>query len=124
MAKYDAQAALALRMVTAKGSVTTFTRLGALTNAVTQTRAADTTYSAPLLAIALSAGRARYLFGDGADITKPRLSITMALSGISTLPRNADRFTWGGKAYAIASVEILDPAGDGPIIATGYAEAL
>lgn len=124
MGKYDAQTALALRMITQKGALTTFTRQGAVVDPVTQESVGDaTTYTANMLAIALSAGKARYLFGEGADITKPRLSITIALSGVSVEPRNGDRFTWNGKTYALLSVEILDPAGDGGIIGTGYAEA-
>lgn len=124
MGKYNAQTALALRMVTQKGASVTFTRQGAVVDPVTQTGVdASTTYEAPMLGIALTAGKARHLFGEGADITKPRLSITIALSGLTVEPRNGDRFTWGGKTYALLSVEVLDPAGDGAILATGYAEA-
>lgn len=124
MGKYDAQTALALRLVSEKGASVTFTRQGSIVDPVTQTSVdASTTYSAPMLGIALSAGKARYLFGEGADITKPRLSITIALSGLAVEPRNGDRFTWGSKTYALQSVEVLDPAGDGAILATGYAEA-
>lgn len=124
MGKYDPQTALALRLVTQKGAAVTFTRQGSVVDPITQTGVdASTTYEAPMLGIALSAGKARYLFGEGADITKPRLSITIALSGIAQEPRNGDRFVWGGKNYALLSVEVLDPAGDGPILATGYAEA-
>lgn len=124
MGKYASQSALALRLVGSKGSLVTFTRVGAVTDPVTQqTVGSDTTYTANMVAIALTAGKARFLFGEAADITKPRLSVTIALKNVSQEPRNGDRFTWNGKSYALGSVEILDPAGDGSIIATGFAEA-
>ena len=124
MGKYDSQSALALRLVSAKGKLVTFTRSGSVVDPVTQTSVdTSTTYEAPMLGIALSAGKARYLFGEGADITKPRLSVTIALYGLEVEPRNGDRFTWNGKTYALMNVEVLDPAGDGGIIATGYAES-
>ncbi len=124
MGKYASQSALALRLVSAKGRLVTFTRVGATIDPVTQQSVnADTTYTANVVAVPLSAGKARYLFGDGADITKPRLSVTIALKDVSQEPRNGDRFTWNGKSYVLGSAEILDPAGDGSIIATGYAEA-
>lgn len=124
MGKYDADARDALADIRADGATVTFTRQGSVVDPVTQVSVdASTTYQAPMLGIALSAGKARYLFGEGADITKPRLSITIALHGLDVEPRNGDRFDWGGKTYALLSVEALDPAGDGPIIATGYAEA-
>lgn len=124
MAKYDAQAALALRQIKAKGKRVTFTRAGQITDPVTQeTVDASTTYDAYTIAVPLSAGKARYLFGEGADITKPRLSVTIALKGVSAEPRNGDRFAWSGKTYALLSVEPLDPAGEGAILISGYAEA-
>jgi hypothetical protein len=124
MGKYASQSALALRLVSAKGRLVTFTRVGATIDPVTQqTVGSDTTYAANMVAIALTASKARFLFGEAADITKPRLSVTIALKNVSEEPRNGDRFTWGGKNYALGSVEILDPAGDGSILATGYAEA-
>lgn len=124
MGKYASQSALALRLVSAKGRLVTFTRVGATIDPVTQQSVnADTTYTANVLAVPLSAGKARYLFGDAADITKPRLSVTIALKDVSQEPRNGDRFTWGGKTYALMNVEVLDPAGDGGVVAQGFAES-
>ncbi|MCL4715465.1 MAG: hypothetical protein KJZ75_11190 [Hyphomonadaceae bacterium] len=124
MAKYDPQAALALRLVSSRGRLVTFTRPGQATDPITQQPiGSDTTYDANMVGLALSAGKARYLFGEGADITKPRLSVTIALSGVGEEPRNGDRFSWNGKTYTLLSIEALDPAGEGPILATGYAEA-
>lgn len=124
MTKYASEAASALADISDAGALVTFTRQGSIVDPVTQTSVdASTTYDAPMLAIALSAGKARYLFGEGADITKPRLSVTIALHGLAVEPRNGDRFSWNGKTYALQSVEPLDPAGDGAIIATGFAEA-
>jgi glycerol kinase len=122
--KYSADARDALADIRADGATITFTRQGSVIDPVTQTSVdTSTTYEAPMLGIALSAGKARHVFGEGADITKPRLSVTIALYGLEVEPRNGDRFTWGGKTYALMNVEVLDPAGDGGIIATGYAEA-
>lgn len=124
MAKYDAQSALALRLISSKGASVTFTRQGAVVDPVTQASVdASTTYAANMVAFPLSAGKARYVFGEGADITKPRLSVNIALSGVTTEPRNGDRFTWGAKTYALLNIELLDPAGEGAILATGFAEA-
>lgn len=124
MAKYASQSSLALRMLKAKGTLTTFTRPGAVTDPVTQESVdTSTTYQAYLMALPLSAGKARHLFGEAADITKPRLSLTIALKDVGSEPRNGDRFAWGSKNYAILSVEPLDPAGEGAILAQGYAEA-
>lgn len=124
MTKYAPQAALALRLVTAKGTLVTFTRDGAITDPVTQQSVgAAASYTANMVALPLSAGKARHLFGEAADITKARLSITIALSGVTQSPQNGDRFDWGGKTYALVNVELLDPAGEGAIVATGYAEA-
>lgn len=125
MGKYGADARDALADIRADGATVTFTRQGSVIDPVTQTSVdTSTTYEAPMLGIALTAGKARYIFGAGADITKPRLSITIALHGLAVEPRNGDRFTWGGKTYALLGVEVLDPAGDGAILATGYAEAV
>lgn len=124
MAKYDAQASLSLRMIKAKGKLVTFERSAGTIDPVTQqVTGSPTTFSAYMLALPLSAGKARYMLGEGADITKPRLSVSIALSGVSDEPRNGDRFTWSGKEYALQSVEPLDPAGEGAIFASGYAEA-
>lgn len=125
MAKYDAQAALALRLVTSKGARTTFTRDGAIIDPVTQVSVGSPTeYTAPTLAIAMSPREARRQFGEAINISIARLSVTIAMSGVTETPRGGDKFSWGGKAYALMmDPELLDPAGDGPIIATGYAEA-
>lgn len=125
MGKYDAQSALALRLITAKGARTSFTRDGAITDPVTQVSVADPiAYDAQMLATPLSAGKARFVFGEGADVTRLRLSVNIALKGVTQEPRNGDRFAWGAKTYALLNVELLDPAGEGsPIMATGYAEA-
>lgn len=124
MGKFDSAAQLALRQIKAKGRLTTFTRPGAQTDPVTQQSVgSDTTYDAHLVATPLSAGKARYLFGEGGDITKARLSVYLALSGLTVEPRNGDRFSWSGKSYALLSIEPLDPAGEGAFFASGYAEA-
>lgn len=125
MGKYDADARDALADIRTDGATVTFTRQGSVVDPISQQSVdASTTYEAPMLGIALTAGKARYVFGAGADITKPRLSVTIALHGLNVEPRNGDRFTWNGKTYALLSIEPLDPAGDGAIIATGYAEAV
>lgn len=124
MSRYASQAALVLRMMKARGKHTAFTRGGAVIDPVTQhVSAAPTEYEAYVVAQPLSAGKARYLFGEGADISKSRLSISMALSGVSATPKIGDRFTWGGATYALLSIEPLSPADEGAFYASGYAEA-
>ncbi len=125
MAKYSAEAASALADIREAGSVITFTRPGGVIDPVTQQNVGDAvTYTAPMIGFPLSAGKARYIFGDGADILKPRLSVIIALSGAAQTPRQGDRFTWGGKTYALMEPELLDPAGEGAaILAQGLAEA-
>ncbi len=124
MSKYDAQAAQALSAIKRKGALVRFRRDADQIDPVTQQiSSAPITYDAYVLAIPLAAGKARYLFGEGADITKPRLSLSIALKGVGNLPQDGDRFTWSGVSYVILSVELLDPAGEGAIFASGYAEA-
>lgn len=112
-------------MVKAKGALATFTRSITEVDPVTQLASGSAvTYTAHVLAAPLSAGKARYLFGEGADITKPRLSLSVALSGVAQELKIGDRFPWSGKQYALVSIEPLDLAGDGAIYASGYAEAV
>ncbi len=124
MGKYDAQASMALRMISSKGAKVTFSRGGALIDPVLQTRSAATTYDARAVAFAMSARDARKQFGEAVDINVARLSVYVAMKGVAQTPRGGDKFTWGGRAFKFSiDPEILDPAGDGPILATGYAEA-
>lgn len=124
---YDAASALALRMIASKGKLVTFSRAaGGVIDPVTQSgRAAPTTYAANAVAFPLSAGRAAFLFGAGAqNIQKKRLDLHIALKGVTTEPKNGDRFSWGGKTYAIITdPELLDPDGAGPFYAHAVAEA-
>lgn len=124
MAKYASQAALALRLIKAKGALVTFTRASTYIDPVTQAPSgSDLTYTAQIAALPLSASKARHIFGDGADITKPRLSLSAALSGVAQELKIGDRFVWSGKRYGIVAIERLDPAGEGAVYASGYAEA-
>jgi len=122
---YASQIALADRMVRAKGKVTTFTRPGVAVDPVTQMPAgSEVTFTAPLLALPLSAGKAAQMFGASANVSKARLSCTMALSGVSQSPQEGDRFTWAGVQYRIITApELLNPDGDTAIMATFVAEA-
>lgn len=124
MAKYAAQSALTLRLISAKGQAVTYTRQGALSDPVTQA-GPDTavTYIAKTLALPLSAGKAAHMFGAG-NIQKPRLDVHIALSGLSVSPKAGDSFVWGARTFALlADPEFLDPAGDGAFYAHAYAEA-
>lgn len=125
LGKYEADARDALADIRADGATVTFTRQGSVVDPVTQVSVdASTTYDAAMIAVPLSAGKAAYIFGSGADILKPRLSYTIALHGVTETPRQGDRFQWGGRTYALMEPELLDPAGEGsPIIAQGLAEA-
>lgn len=123
-AVYASAEALAHRMIGAKGRYVTFTRGGAQIDPITQQiTAAPSTYDARALALPMSAGKARYLFGDGADVTKARLDVHISLRGVSSEPRIGDRFTWGGRRYALISTEPLDPDGSGPFYIRAIAEA-
>jgi len=125
MTAYASQIALADRMVRAKGRVVTLTRPGLPVDPVTQMPAgSEVTYTAPMLGIALSAGKAAQLFGASANVSKARLSCTMALSGVTQSPQEGDRFTWAGVQYRIITApELLNPDGAASIIATFIAEA-
>jgi hypothetical protein len=122
---YDGARNLAQRLVTDKGKIVTFTRPGAAVDPITQTGGgATTTYTAPMVATPLSAGKAAQLFGAGAANTfKRRLSVTIALKGVAQTPNEGDRFTWGGQSYRLISVDLLNPDGTTPIVAQGLAEA-
>lgn len=123
-AKYAGADALALRQIKAKGALVTFTRVATALDPVTQQiSTAPSTFTARAIAFPLSPGKARYLFGDGADVTKARLTVYITLNGATGTPRNGDRFTWGGRAYAIIQIDELNPDGGGAFFQTALAEA-
>lgn len=126
MGKYDPQAAMALRMISAKGGLVTMTRPGVIVDPVTQATVDDSsTYDVRVVGIPLSPREARRQFGDAINVSIARLSVFIAMSGAAQTPRGGDRFTWGGKAYQLMmDPELLDPAGEGAaILASGFAEA-
>ncbi len=124
MSKYDQPAAVALRMITAKGRLVTFTRESGEVDPVTQTGGEEITYTANIVALPLSSGKAAHIFGSGsADVMKPRLDVHIALKGVAQTPRAGDRFPWSGQIYQLLPPELLDPAGEGAIYAHALAEA-
>jgi hypothetical protein len=119
--KYAAQAATALGLIARKGGPVVIQRkvLGAY-NPVTQA-ASESMTSHTFQAVVMPPGRgAEYRAGSLAG--KNAIELTLAQQGQSIQPGPGDVVTWNGQPWTIFWSTTYDPAGDGAIFTTAYAE--
>lgn len=124
MSQYSGAIATADRLIGRFGARLTFSRRGGTLDPITQQQSgAILSYSANAVVSPLSEGRAAFLFGAGAqNALKPRLSVQIALAGLAASPQVGDNFTWSGSPWRLESVQVINPDGASPIVASALAE--
>ena len=121
MGKYAAQAASALALIAKKGGPVIIQRKVAGTyNPVTQA-ATESVTSHTFQAVVMPPGRGAE-FRTGSLAGKNAIELTLAQQGQSIQPGPSDIVTWQGKDWTIFWSTTYDPAGDGAIFTTAYAE--
>lgn len=121
MGKYAAQAASALALITKKGGPVVVRRKAASTfDPVTQaTTESWTSYT--FQAVVMPPGRGAE-FRTGSLAGKNAIELTIAQQGQTIQPGPGDRVTFKGQDWTIFWSTTYDPAGDGSIFTTAYAE--
>ena len=121
MGKYAAQAASALALIAKKGGPVVVKRKAAgAFNPVTQV-VAETVTTHTFQAVVMPPGRSAE-FRAGSLAGKNAIELTLAQQGQSIQPGPGDSVTWQGKDWTIFWSTTYDPAGDGAIFTTAYAE--
>ncbi len=124
MGTYDAQAAMALRLITKKGARAVITR-PAVTGVFDPVTETTTGGGAPLqgsfMMVELSPGKSsEYRIGSLAGRTVSEFYI--AQSGAPFVVDKGDTVAWAGKNFRIIWTDTTDPAGDGPVLTVAYGE--
>lgn len=124
MSQYSAAIATADRLIGRYGARLTFSRRNGTFDPLTQQQSGEVKrYIANAVVSPLSEGRSAFLFGPGAqNVLKPRLSVQIALSGLADQPQVGDGFSWSGSAWRLESVQVINPDGLSPIVASALAE--
>lgn len=121
MPKFAGMQATALALIKRSGSAVTVTRKSASGfDPVTQQESASSrSYS--LSAVVSRPDRADFLEG-GTLGRKEAIKLTFAQKGAAIEPRPGDTVRWRGEEWTIFYASPVDPAGDGSIVTTAYAE--
>lgn len=121
MGKYSASASTADSLIKRKGATVVLTRKGVTSfNPVTQQETSTTTtYSFKAVVEPPAKGEEFEVDSLG---RKNAIKITFAQKGQSIEPRPGDQINWKGENWTLFWASTLDPAGDGAVLTTAYAE--
>ncbi|CAB4180581.1 hypothetical protein UFOVP1040_81 [uncultured Caudovirales phage] len=120
--KYDSAAKTALSLISRKGATINLRRKTAASfDPVAQTGAVGTETTYAFKGVAVPPGKSAEA-RVGSLVDRRMVEVYFALKGMAVVPENGDVITVGGAEYTIFWAATLDPAGDGPVLSTCYAE--
>lgn len=121
MATYDAAAATAHSLISAKGTDVVFTRDGARTfDPVTQAETGKSATTLTMKGVGVPPGKSAE-FRIGSLERRNLIELHLA-PRLGAIPSPGDKVRWSGADWAVIWVNAIDPAADGPPYCLAYAE--
>ncbi|HEY6965900.1 MAG TPA: hypothetical protein VI229_00400 [Burkholderiales bacterium] len=120
--KYDSQASTALALLSRKGTSITLRRTSvASADPVTQSGSAGSASTYTFQGVGFPPGKSALYRAETLQ-KRAMLEVYLAQKGMAVTPEPGDIITFEGSEFTVFWAEVINPAGDGPVLSRAYCE--